>query len=491
MPGKELQSLSASPTLLAMSELTEIAAKTDEKRQIRLCSDLENLTLYLDIIHDSEPIPIDAEMIKRLLAEKKIELTNEYTTLFDEFIADFNANPRNITEHLLFSGRAPVHGIDAPVSWEIEFEKRALSLEGREKINIHEVTSFFNVDKGQVILRLGDPTPGVDGIDIYGGTLVAREGSAMPFEAGVNVQYIDPHTCVATNSGAIQIKGKSISISPVYNVDGDVDFSVGNIDYKGAVFIKGNICDGFSVKSEFDVIVGGSIEVANVETGGNLTVMGAILTRGKGTILVDGSLEANYINSATVDVGGDILVHKSILDSNITCKGKILVENGAIIGGTLRARHSVHAGTLGSKMSARTAIIVGPRYNQDGGSGTIDKNLKNLEEKIKKLETTLRPFEQNPAILERLPQDRRDVFEKITMELMNLEAKRDKIQEEMNAPDTDDTPKEIIVRERVFPNVEVQIGYSSRLFNDEIIGPAVLVANEARATISASSPPGV
>jgi len=114
------------------------------------------------------------------------------------------------------------------------------------------------------------------------------------------------------------------------------------------------------------------------------------------------------------------------MDSDITCKGRVTVEGGGIIGGTVRARQSVRTGVLGSKMSARTAIIVGPQYNQ-GGSGTIDKNLKELDEKINKLTVTVKPFKENPALIERLPQDRRDIFENITKELIKLKEKKDKI----------------------------------------------------------------
>jgi len=40
---------------------------------------------------------------------------------------------------------------------------------------------------------------------------------------------------------------------PVYEVDGDVDYGVGNINFIGSVVIKGSIRDGFSVVAGSDI----------------------------------------------------------------------------------------------------------------------------------------------------------------------------------------------------------------------------------------------
>ena len=57
---------------------------------------------------------------------------------------------------------------------------------------------------------------------------------------------------------------EKLNVFPVYEVNGDVDYNIGNIDFVGTVVIRGNILTGFRVKASGDIRVTGGIEGAEV-----------------------------------------------------------------------------------------------------------------------------------------------------------------------------------------------------------------------------------
>ena len=43
--------------------------------------------------------------------------------------------------------------------------------------------------------------------------------------------------------------GETINVFPIYEVNGDVDYHTGNIDFVGTVVIRGNVLTGFRIRA--------------------------------------------------------------------------------------------------------------------------------------------------------------------------------------------------------------------------------------------------
>lgn len=69
----------------------------------------------------------------------------------------------------------------------------------------------------------------------------------------------------ALKSGAVHYEGDRISVSNHLEIDGDVDFKTGNINFDGFVTIKGTVADGFSVVAVKDVEILGTIGIGSVK----------------------------------------------------------------------------------------------------------------------------------------------------------------------------------------------------------------------------------
>src|SRR5437762_91037 len=95
--------------------------------------------------------------------------------------------------------------------------------------------------------------------------LTADEKKRLPvLGAAVTVQG---RTLIAQHDGGVQRVGGKLTVSKLYEVDGNVDFKVGNVDFDGRVTIKGDVLPGFNVKATGDVAITGMVENASIEAG--------------------------------------------------------------------------------------------------------------------------------------------------------------------------------------------------------------------------------
>ena len=170
-------------------------------------------------------------------------------------------------------------------------------VDGKESgtINLRNVQSFHNVEAGQLIATLQPPSPGKAGKTVFGKEIPPLHGSPFPLVMGQNVNWGDDgRTILAKAAGWVRVKETEISVEDVYVIDGDVNFKVGNIHINGFVEIKGDILDGFTVKTTKGIKVHGIIGVCTIDSDGDIEFSG-MNGQGTGTISCRGSITANYI----------------------------------------------------------------------------------------------------------------------------------------------------------------------------------------------------
>ena len=80
------------------------------------------------------------------------------------------------------------------------------------------------------------------------------------------------------------LNGTIIEVVNTYVVNGDVDYSTGNIQFNGNVVINGTVPDGFEVKAEGDIVVMKIAESARLEAGRDIIIKGGVQGKGKGLV---------------------------------------------------------------------------------------------------------------------------------------------------------------------------------------------------------------
>lgn len=283
-----------------------------------------------------------------------------------DIIQRFSSNP----EEYFFSrvpiaiGIPAVNGVDGKVILTVDLEEDRKPHEHADgKVDYKDLVRLHNVLKGQLIAKNIPPQPGENGMMVTGEELPCKPGKEASFKIGKNVLVDQEGTSMyAAIDGLVTItdKGK-INVFPVFEVNGNVDYSTGNIDFVGTVVIRGNVLSGFTVKSAGDIRVIGGVEGAELISGGSIEITGGIIGYHKGLVSAGKNVKVSFIQDGNVVAGDDVIVSQSIMHSNIRAGRDVLCSGtkGLIVGGVVQAGEKVIARTIGNTMSTATAIEVG------------------------------------------------------------------------------------------------------------------------------------
>ncbi|GFO53406.1 hypothetical protein GMSM_04130 [Geomonas sp. Red276] len=260
------------------------------------------------------------------------------------------------------------------------------SQESENVVDFHQVQEFINVETGDVVATVLPAGDGIPGMTVFGTEIPAPPGKPMVVKLGKNVAVADDGvTILATGSGRVFLQGNEISVEDVYEVRGNVDFKIGNINFNGYLEVTGDILDGFKVSASKGIKVAGNIGACSVISEGDIVFCG-MNGQGSGEIRCGGNLKANFIYETKVEVKGDVLVESEIRLCGIKCLGAVRVTKRGIVGGECVALGGVDVGTLGSVTSLHTRVVVGINYRDLEEISRCFEDLKEIANRQKDLE---------------------------------------------------------------------------------------------------------
>ncbi len=372
----------------------------------------DELRAYLTL-----PGNVPLEEVERTLRERGV-----VANIDDHAIIDALRQQIYNTPILIAQASMPVPGEDSVI--EFSFEKtKMIHLKEKEdgRIDFKELGIIDVVHSGEVLVVKTRPSEGIPGITVTGKEIPSRNGIDKNLPAGRNTEISNNGlTLKAAIDGQVVWKNNRIHVEPALEIKGDVDYSVGNIDFPGSIIIHGNVIDGFIVKSTGNIEVHGCIEKAFVSADGNIVVDGGIIGKGDGNVRAKGSIWANFIEHSIVDAGEDIIINESIRYSQVDAKKRVIVHGkiGAILGGRIRAGEEVNAKIIGTLTEAKTEIEV-------GALPLIREEIYRLKQELTDDEERFHGIEQGIRFLLNLKQKTGDDFpeEKEKLLIQHIEAK--------------------------------------------------------------------
>ncbi|MBW7454730.1 DUF342 domain-containing protein [Paenibacillus sepulcri] len=289
-----------------------------------------------------------------------------------------------------------------------EEQHKPTEIEGG-KVDFKEVNQLKNVLRGQLIAEKIPATEGQMGKTVTGEDLPCKNGKEAYFKLGKNVVVNPEQTALyAAIDGLITMTDKNkINVFPVYEVNGDIDYRVGNIDFVGTVVVRGNVLTGFRIKASGDIRVIGGVEGAELESDGSIEVTGGILASNKGYVRAGKNVKSSFIQDGNVSAMEDVLVTQSIMHSHVRAGHSVVCSGakGLIVGGMVQAGERVVARTIGNTMSTATAIEVGVRPELRSELLELRRQVKQLMDNLDKTDKALTLLDQLAAAGQ-LPQDK-------------------------------------------------------------------------------------
>ena len=357
----------------------------------------DKLTATLSLNGDVSLSDVSAEEIEKEITDLEILIDEQGKKNIAQFAAELAQ--QEVPEVVAVAhGTPPQHDENGRIEKLYELPAEEADASDDQIQNYYDRSNIISVKKDQQLLRLIPPVDGADGTDIYGKTIARKLGREAQIKSGSGVEQKDD-VIIATMSGKLECTAEKIWIVEKLEISGDVDFSVGNVNFGGEIEIRKNILDLFKVHSKSTITVHGIIEAAEIHTEKDLNSLGGIAGKEKGEICAGQDINAKYITNAHVRAGQDIKVNAEIVNCDLACKGSLTIEKGPLVGGHTLAFKGVKVKQLGSEADVKTLVEVGIDEDLRLKCDKLTPEIQLLRRKAEKVRQVVEPLLQNQKYL--------------------------------------------------------------------------------------------
>jgi hypothetical protein len=424
------------------------------------------LTMYPDLLTGSLP---SADMVSQEISKQGI--TNG---IIEVVLIKIKNSKSCFSDELFAETRDAVNGNDAEIIYLFKNEgsaKPKLLEDGRA--DFYNTNVIDNVKKGQVIIEKKPPTKGVPGLTVKGKAIHAMDGKNKKLPIGKNIEHSsDGLKAIATIDGMLSTARNRVSVLPIFEVNGDVDFSTGNIEFVGNVIIKGSVKNGFMIKSGGDVHVYGIVEGGSIEAEGNIFVMTGIRGMKKSKINAKGSISTKFIENASIRANLDVTADEAIMHSEVVAGNSVVLtkNKGLIVGGIVRAAQFIKCKNIGNNLATKTEFEIGVDPSLKDEFMEVSKEYNEIKDNIKKSRQGVRILEEMKERLGELPPPKEKMLMDLAQSLKNSMIKEEELRQEVvEFSEKLNQLKEayIEVEETINPGTEVRIGEYSKRFTSQ------------------------
>ena len=248
----------------------------------------------------------------------------------------------------------PKRGENGSISYR--YEKKRVPKPQHDEFGVadfRELNLIVPIHKGDIIADIKQPTPGEPGVNIFGRAIMPEPGK-MP---NITLMTADGKYIVSACDGHIMYGTGCFNVEDTVTVKSDLDISVGNIDFFGDIYIKGNVMEGFSVKAGRSLKIEGTVFSADLTAGGDITINGGAINS---RIKSDGNVKIGFCENTDIKADGSVESAQFAFCS-VFCYGELIAKGktGVITGGTITCMKDVTAGVIGSEKYTATEINIG------------------------------------------------------------------------------------------------------------------------------------
>jgi uncharacterized protein len=373
------------------------------------------------------------------LQQNNIIQTIDYAAVYDFCAAiEMGLEPEAT---ILAIGVEPVRGADGWFELTVKTSGEEAEFEEDEEgnVDLRNLHAYSEIETGQKLGIVHPPKEGIPGINVLGLPVPAERGKDFELIAGEGVTLkFDDRVAFAEKSGRALLDKQTLSVVDQLVIPGDVDLSVGNINFNGFVEVKGEVPDGFDIKATKGVSIAGVVGACHIESAGSVDIS-SVAGKEIGRIICHGDLHANYLNQVTVLCYGNVYVTREIRNSQIKSTAKIVVKQGSIIGGKCTAMEGIEAKTLGTSSGQKTQLVAGIYFPDADRFEYLHDQLSKINQQIHSINEALRPLK---LFLQKKKGDAETAKLRLlvlTEKLLKLQEERDRLDAEISAS----TPQEV------------------------------------------------
>jgi hypothetical protein len=328
-------------------------------------------------------------------------------------------SPNNQINMQIASGKPAINGKDAFIKPLVE-SAQARILQPKKlddgSVDMRDLGDIVCVKVGDALAEKVPLTQGTIGYTVFASPLNPTPGNDLELEVGegTSISPNNKNLLVSDRVGLPKVINNGMEVDEVYKIK-EVNVATGNIIFTGSVIIDGDVTEGMKVIASGDISVGGFVESATLESGGDITISGGIIGRKhdvEKTAITDiamsvnikakGNIFAKYGQYAQITCGQDVRIENQLLHSIMDIKGRLWVgkieqANGKLIGGYSKVGTSVHAGIIGATAGSNTIINFEHKILSFKESlNRIDELLKTESDKTNELKAAINKLKKLP-----------------------------------------------------------------------------------------------
>lgn len=260
---------------------------------------------------------------------------------------------------------------------------------------------FEAIKKDMLIAEYRPATMGTFGYDVTGQIKAPKKGKELPPLRGTGFTLTeDKKQYYSLIDGIIELDelDNRLDIRNLYTITGDVDASVGNIDFNGDVNVMGNVQSGFSIKATGSVVIDGHCEGCQISADKDVIIRKGYQGKGDGRIVAGGGITGKFFESASLSASGDVQA-SYLLNCQLRTQGRLLVEGrkGVIIGGYICAKQGVSCSGIGNIAEIKTTVEVGIDKEDMAAHQELLQKVDQINAELKTCETALKRFMEQPV----------------------------------------------------------------------------------------------
>lgn len=301
---------------------------------------------------------------------------------------------------------APVNGVDGDVKYYFSKETNLAPVEDeRGFVDYKDLGLVKNVEVGDVIADIIAPTDGENGIDVRGNPLRCIPGKKAKYGIGPNTKLTeDGSQIIATAPGNVNFRNGAFAVDSVVNIKGDVDASVGNIDFVGDIIVKGEVKEGFKLISKSNIIVNGNVNGAYLKADGDILIKKGCINS---EIKAGGNISVNFCEYSKISADGD-LISANFVICDVYCGGNLQTKgtHGGLLGGKYVCLNSVEAYDIGTKNYIKTDLTIGDNALLTNEKNALLNKISELERKINDINLAINYLKDKQKINKHLSEDK-------------------------------------------------------------------------------------
>ncbi len=238
------------------------------------------------------------------------------------------------------------------------------------------------VKEGDLLAEKIPGPKGKEGMDVYGKKIPIPKQRDKRFQCGKGVRRSEDGFQVHARVAGIpklSLAGE-LSVVPTLSIKGDVSLETGHVTFDGHIEVAGAVEKGYRVKG--GSLHANEIRSAEIDIEGDVSTTNGIYGS---SIKCGGNLKAGHIHTSDIVLSGNMAVDKEIVDATIETNGRCLINDGVIISSKISAKMGITAMDIGTGASHHSELTVGIDQQLEREAETLKAQVQALKDTRERL----------------------------------------------------------------------------------------------------------